>query len=214
MSPLPVVDVFSRHRGPHKDEIVVKIIAVKNFGAHRVKKGLGQLRLMVIGQQPDVVQLDLLPDLHRQVFSLEVTLQSLISLLHTQVIELDPLTLRALLTMPVGLLKAKLGLGTGFSEQPVVAIKTFQHRLGDVERLSMVEFGWEHPVGSKNGGGVCAHRHGPWSVGKLCRTQAAERLTPFRKTTLCRSAYGGFRSCLHRFHTTWHHAKVGQAGSR
>ena len=48
-------------RRPHEDEVVVEVAAVQDLGGDRVEEGLGQLGLVVVDQQADVVQLDLLP---------------------------------------------------------------------------------------------------------------------------------------------------------
>ena len=55
-----------RDRRAHEDEVVVEVAAVQDLGRHRVEEGLGELGLVVVDQQADVVQLDLLPDVHRQ----------------------------------------------------------------------------------------------------------------------------------------------------
>ena len=68
---LIVLDVLGAGSRAHKNEIVLKIAAVQYFGRHRVKKGLRQLGLVVVHQQPDVVQLDLLPYIHAELASLE-----------------------------------------------------------------------------------------------------------------------------------------------
>jgi hypothetical protein len=56
-------DVFGADRWAHKNKVVLKITAVEYFGGHRVKKGFCQLRLKMVHQQADVMQLDLLPHL-------------------------------------------------------------------------------------------------------------------------------------------------------
>ena len=43
-------DVLGRHRRTDENEIVVKIIAVQDFGRHRIEEGFGQFRLLVIEQ--------------------------------------------------------------------------------------------------------------------------------------------------------------------
>ena len=71
---IEVFDVLGTDRGPHKNEIVLEVTAVQDFGGHRVEKRLGQFRLMVIHQQADVVELDLLPHLGALLAGLELAL--------------------------------------------------------------------------------------------------------------------------------------------
>ena len=66
---------------------------------------------MVVHQQADVVQLHLLPNVHRLLIGLELPLQPVRALLHPQVIELNPLALRPLLAVPVCRLEAVFGAG-------------------------------------------------------------------------------------------------------
>ena len=60
------VDVLGRQRRAHEQEIVVIVAAVQDPAAHRVEEALRKLGLAVLGQQADVVQLDLLPDRVRE----------------------------------------------------------------------------------------------------------------------------------------------------
>jgi hypothetical protein len=87
------LDVFGADGRAHEDEVVLEIAAVQDLGGHRVEEGLGQFRLAMVDQQADVVQLDLLPDLHRLLGGLEFTLQTARAFTHAQVIELDALAL-------------------------------------------------------------------------------------------------------------------------
>ena len=129
---LVVFDVLGAHRRAHKDEVVLKIAAVQNFGGDRIEEGFGQFGLVVVHQQADVVQLDLLPDVHTLLTRLELALQPLGAFFDPQVIELDALALGALLAVPVCRFKPVLGSRRLGSEQPVVAVKTIHHRLGYV----------------------------------------------------------------------------------
>jgi hypothetical protein len=45
---------------------------VQDLGGDRVEEGLGQLGLVVVHQQADVVQLDLVPHVHRLLAGLEL----------------------------------------------------------------------------------------------------------------------------------------------
>ena len=74
---LVVLDVLGRDRRAHEDEVVVEVAAVQDLGRHRVEEGLGELGLVVVGEQADVVQLDLLPHVHLQAAGLELGLQPL-----------------------------------------------------------------------------------------------------------------------------------------
>ena len=129
---LVVLDVLGADRRPHEDEVVVEIGAVQDLGGDRIEEGLGQLGLVVVDQQADVVQLDLLPHLHRLLAGLEFLLQPARGFLHPQVVELDALALGALLAVPVGGLEAVLGPRRLGAEQAVVPVEAVHHRLGDV----------------------------------------------------------------------------------
>ena len=118
-----------RDRRAHEDEVVVEVAAVQDLGRHRVEEGLGELGLVVVDEQADVVQLDLLPDVHRQLAGLELALQPLGRLVDALVVELDALALGPLLAVPVGRLEARLRRGAGLAEQPVVAVEAVEHRL-------------------------------------------------------------------------------------
>jgi hypothetical protein len=106
---------------------------VQDLGRHRVEEGLGELGLVVVDQQADVVQLDLLPHVHRQRRGLELALQALGRLVDPLVVVLDPQRLGPLLAVPVGRLEARLGLGAGLAEEAVVAVEALEHRLRDGE---------------------------------------------------------------------------------
>ena len=104
-----VFDVLGTYRRAHKDEVVLKISAVQDFGGDRVEKSLCQFGLVVVYQQADVMQLDLLPYVHWLLTGLELALQAVGTFQHPQVVELDALALRSLLAVPVCRLKAVLG---------------------------------------------------------------------------------------------------------
>ena len=130
---LVVLDVLGAHRRAHEDEVVAEVAAVQQLDGDRIEEGLGQLGLVVVDEQADVVQLDLLPAVHRQRGDVELALQPHRRLLHALVVELDAQRLRTLLAMPVGGLEARLGRGAGLAEQPVVAVEAVEHRARDVE---------------------------------------------------------------------------------
>jgi hypothetical protein len=141
-----VFDVFGADRGAHEDEIVAEVAAVQQLGRHAVEEGLGQLGLAVVDQKADVVQLGLLPSVHRQLVAVELPPQALHRFVHAQVVELDALRLRFLLAVPVGGLEAALGLLRGLAEQPVVAVETFHQRLRDRKRAAVGQLVREHQV--------------------------------------------------------------------
>ena len=128
---LLVFDVLGADGGPHKDEIVLKVAAVQDLGGDGVEEGLGQLGLVVVDQQADVMQLDLVPDIHGLLAGLELALQPERGFAHAQVVELDALALGALLAVPVGGLEAVLGPARFGAKQLVVAVEAVHHRLGD-----------------------------------------------------------------------------------
>ena len=141
---LIVFNVFRAHRRAHEDEIVLKIRAVQNFGRHRIKKRLSQFRLMQINQQANVVQLHLLPNLHRLLPSFEFFFKPQRAFFDPQIVELNPLTLRALLTMPILRFKAMLGALALGAKQLIVAIESIEHRTRDVKSNRGVEFLGKH----------------------------------------------------------------------
>jgi hypothetical protein len=142
-----VFDVLGADGRAHEDEVVVEVGAVQQLGRHRVEEGLGQLGLVVVGQQADVVQLGLLPGVHAQRVDVEVLPQLVHGLVHALVVELDALRLRLLLAVPVGLLEALLRQRRGLAEQAVVALEAVQQRLRDVEGQLVGEAVREHAGG-------------------------------------------------------------------
>ena len=141
---LVVFDVFRADRRAHKDEIVLEIAAVQYLGGDRVEESLCQLRLVVVDQKSDVVQLDLLPDVHRLLTCFELALQSARALFYPQVVKLDAFALRPLLSVPVCSFKPVLGAGRLGAKQLVVAIEAVHHRLGDVVSNRRIQARGEH----------------------------------------------------------------------
>ena len=139
-----VLDVLGRHRRPHEDEIVLKIGSVEDLGGDRIEESLGQLRLVVVHQQPDVVQLDLLPHIHGLVLGTKLLGQPLDAFPDTQVVELDAVALGALLPPPVASLEPVLGSGRLGAKQLVVPVEAVHHRFGDVMRDGGIEPAGEH----------------------------------------------------------------------
>jgi hypothetical protein len=141
---LVVLDVLGADGRAHEDEVVVEVAAVKQLGRHRVEEGLGKLGLVMVGQQADVVQLDLLPGVHAELVDAELGAQAQHRFVDAHVVELDALALRALLAVPVGTLEALLGRGAGLAEEAVVPVEAVAQRGGDVVGARVVEALREH----------------------------------------------------------------------
>ena len=135
---------------------------MQDLGGDRVEEGLGQLGLVVVHQQADVVQLDLVPHVHRLLAGLELLFEPGHRLAHPQVVELDALALRALLAVPVGRFEAVLGARRFGAEQPVVPVEAVRHRLGDVVGQRRIEALREHgpalPARSSSGRAAASAR--------------------------------------------------------
>jgi hypothetical protein len=82
------------------------------------------------------MQLDLLPDFHRQRRGREASFQQFDGLGDTGVVKLDAQRLGALLTLPVAALEAGLGLGRGGAEQPALAISNARESVSWVGNMS------------------------------------------------------------------------------
>ena len=105
----------------------MKIRAVQNFAADRIKKSLGQLRLSVICEQANIVQLDFAPDVVRQVFFIIFIFQTLHALFDAMLIKGDTIFGFDLRFFPAELLKMLLRGTTGLPEQPIVLVKAIQY---------------------------------------------------------------------------------------
>jgi hypothetical protein len=106
---------------------------MEHSAAHRVKKSLGQFRLLVAGEQPDVVQLDLLPDGFVKRIGIVTTTQVFLALDNTLVVKGDALSRDALQFMPIAFLEQRLAMTADFAKQSVVAIETIEHPLCNEE---------------------------------------------------------------------------------
>ncbi len=129
---LLVLDVLGRDGRAHEDEVVVEVRAVQDARAYRVEERLGQFGLVVIGQQADVVQLDLLPDLVFDIFRVVFVFQDHAGFAYPLVVEVDAVALQLQQAMPVGRFELQLGLMAHLAEQPVVLVKPVQHGPGHV----------------------------------------------------------------------------------
>ena len=107
---------------------------MQESAAHRVEERLGELRLPVVGEQSDVLQLDVLPERLGQRLGLELGLQALDRFAHALVVEQDALGVRATYAGPVRALKALLGFAARLAEQPVVLVEAFQQGARDCQR--------------------------------------------------------------------------------
>ena len=117
---------------------------MQDLRGDRVEEGLGQLGLVVLDQQPDGVQLDLMPGLARQLRGLELGVEALDGLVHAQVVERDAIALRIELALPVGLLETPLGRARRGREQLVVTIEAFDDRFGDGEGVRVIQLVRKH----------------------------------------------------------------------
>ena len=117
---------------------------MQDLGRDRIEEALGQLRLVVVDQEADEVQLDLVPDLHRLLAGPEFLLEPRHRLADAQVVELDALALGALLAVPVGGLEAVLGARRLGAKEPVVPIEAVAHRPCDVVGERRIEALREH----------------------------------------------------------------------
>jgi hypothetical protein len=74
----------------------------------------------------------------------ELGVQALNGLVHAQFVERDAIALGVQLPLPVGLFEARLRGPRRGAEQPVVAIEALDDRLGDRERVRVVQLVREH----------------------------------------------------------------------
>ena len=95
------LDIFGRNGRTDENEIVVEVIPVQHAGEHRIEKGLGQFRLLVVGQQANEVQLGLLPDFIIQQIGMKFVMQPANRFLHPFIIKLDTVADGLLHALPV-----------------------------------------------------------------------------------------------------------------
>ena len=124
--------ILGRDGRADEDEIVVEIGPVQDLGGHRVEKGFGQFRLLVVEQQADVEQLDLLPGRILDFFDGEFTVQAFDALIDPVVVEADALAHRLLAALPVGLLEAVAGLAAALAKQRVMLVEALNQRQRDL----------------------------------------------------------------------------------
>ena len=108
---------------------------MQDLAAHRVEEGLGELRLLMIDQQADVLQLDLLPGGIVEGVGIKFGMQAGDGFLDTVVVELDAVANGVELSLPVTGLVEFLGAPAGFTKDPVVLVEALDQclrdRLGD-----------------------------------------------------------------------------------
>ena len=105
-----VLDVLGRDGRAHEDEIVVEVRAMQDLAAHRVEERLGALGLPVRREQPDIVQLDLLPDFVVDVFRVVFVFEQHHALVDAIVVRRDALACELLQRKPVGPSKSVLAV--------------------------------------------------------------------------------------------------------
>ena len=129
------VDVLGRDRRPRENVVVVEVGPMQDLAAHRVEEGLGELRLLMIDQQADVLQLDLLPGGIVEGVGIKFGMQAGDGFLDTVVVELDAVANGVELSLPVTGLVEFLGAPAGFTKDPVVLVEALDQclrdRLGD-----------------------------------------------------------------------------------
>ena len=136
---LVTLDVFGGNARPNKDEIVVEIIAVQDLGRHRVEEGLGQFRLLVIEQQPDIEQLDLLPGSVVDRGGIELVAQALDAFIDPVIVKADALLDGLVHAQPVSLLEPGFRFTAGLAEQRVMLVEALNHGQGDLVCVGAVE---------------------------------------------------------------------------
>ncbi|OIQ72671.1 hypothetical protein GALL_457020 [mine drainage metagenome] len=123
---------------------------MQDFGGDRVEKRLGQLGLVMVNQQTDVVQLDLLPNVHGLAATLEFALDAVGGLAHPQVIKLDAFTLGPLLAGPVRRLKPVFGPCRFGAKQAVMPVEPVHHGFCNVIGDAGVKSGRKHICSDNN----------------------------------------------------------------
>jgi hypothetical protein len=132
-------EIFGRNGRADENEIVVEIIPVQDLGRHRVEEGFGQLRLLVVEQEPDIEQLDLLPGRVVDARRIEFVAQALYALVDAVVVETDAFLDGLVHAQPVTVLEARLGFAAGLAEQRVVFIEPLNHGQRDLVRVGAIE---------------------------------------------------------------------------
>jgi hypothetical protein len=158
------VDVLGRNRRPHEDEAVVEVAPAEGLHRDRVEERLGALRLLVVYEEPDIVELHVLPqqlavgavEAGKPVFALDVVG----GFLRAAVVEVDAVARDVLDGKPVARLEVPLGRARAFAKHRVVVVEAFEQQAGDAARLDGdgVRRGDRGGGGDRRGHGAVARR--------------------------------------------------------
>ena len=105
---------------------------MQHAAEHRVEEGLGQFRLAMVGQQADIVEFRLLPDIVIEQVGMKLGAQPLDGLLDPVVVELDPVADALLHAGPVAFLEPGERTGRTGTKQAVMLVETVHQCLRDV----------------------------------------------------------------------------------
>jgi hypothetical protein len=129
-----------------------------------LKKGLGQLWLLVIEQEADEQELHLLPGGVIERVDGEFVTQALNAFVHPVVVKADALLHRTMDARPVAVFETPLGSAAGFAEQPVVAVEALDQHQRDLVRRSAIQadrdFHVRSPLAGDSSGETGLWRHG------------------------------------------------------
>jgi hypothetical protein len=120
--------------GADEKTTVVEVRALKDLARDRIEEGLRAFGLLVVDQQCDVVALDVSPARIVDARAAEVLLQPDDRLGNTTVVKVDTVARDMADRKPVGGLEITLGQPRAVPEQLVMAIESFEGRLGDCLR--------------------------------------------------------------------------------
>ena len=133
------VDVLGRHHRPHEYETVVEVAATQCLDGDGVEERLRALGLLVVDQEPDEMELHLLPERvaagavepDEAVFARDV----LGGLVDAAVVEIDPVARHVLNGEPVAGLVVPARRARAFAEHGVVLVEAVEQRPCDAARL-------------------------------------------------------------------------------
>ena len=117
------LDVLGRDRRADEDQVVVIVGALQDPRDHRVEEGLGKLRLAVLDEQADVVELRVAPGLVAERPDVELAAKPVDAFADALVVEADPFLHRVLLLRPGARLEPLPGAGARGAEEPVVLVE-------------------------------------------------------------------------------------------
>ncbi len=128
------LDVLGRDRRADEDQGVVGVGAPQDPRDHRVEEGLGELGLVVLDEQADVVELRVPPSPVAEQVDVELGAEPGDALADALVVVADPLLHRVLLVGPGSRLEPFLRAGARRPEEPVVLVEAFDQDGGDLTR--------------------------------------------------------------------------------